>query len=196
MPIRVFRDDDRSTESDLPADVRDVVRRVPYLRKVFDIPLLVDAEQAFYIDSDCLLLRQPTEWEGQLRYQATPANERESVVGFWREMGWQHRDVPRFCAGIFSFEPSLFIENRHTAIEWVRMMIRLGRDRMLHPGVECEQGLVSGLWLSHYPDNPLPMDAYPYWKAPTATTAIWHAGEAKHEQAGQDFLAAYERSMA
>jgi len=171
---RVFMDTDRSTESDLPDDVRDVVRRVPYLRRVFDFPLLANTETICIMDSDCLTYSEPAEFT-ERAFQGNPGgNDRMEGLALWREMGvkFDCHNV-RFVGGMFTAGREMWIEGRDTAIEWVRRCVAKGHDRVRYPGVTCEQSLVSGLWRQRYPHNPLPPERYPYGRFIDGC-AIWH----------------------
>lgn len=189
---RLVLDTDTSTETDLPDDVREVARRVPYLRRVFDFPHIAETEQYVCLDSDCLIYRHPDEFGG-LAFQGNPGGpDHADGVALWKELGYDldSKNV-RFCSGMYSAERALFLDNRDLAIEWVRRCRAKGHDRSSHRGVICSQSLVSGLWRQRYPHNPLPAEQYPYGRF-RPRCAIWHmSSEAPSTGSGQAMIGAY-----
>jgi hypothetical protein len=178
----VMVDTDRSTEADLPPDVRDVVRRVPYLRRVFDAPPLITTEKVYVLDADCLLYRHPTDWKVPM-YQSSPCFwDDPAGVNIWRELGVEFETVaPRLVGGVFSAYRSMWTANYDLAIEYVRICAGYGLDRMRYPGVTCEQGLVAGLWRKTYADQEdaiLDPSRYPIGD-PTDDMTLWHLGPHK-----------------
>ena len=158
----VVLDTDRSTEADIPGDVRDVVRRVPYLRRVFDAWQLSPTEDIYILDSDCLICGHPYDF-GVPAYQGVKGHrDDESGIQIWRDLGVEFSTViPRFVGGVFSAKRSMWADNVDLAIEYVRECVKRGHDQVKYPGVICEQSLQAGLWRKTYPDNPLDLQRYP-----------------------------------
>jgi len=179
MPYRIIRDTDRSVESSLPDDVRDVVRRVPYLIKIFDFPTISDADTLYVFDSDILIFKHPEDF-GERSYQCVPDYyDDEWALKIWKELGHTfERTSPRFVGGMFSCSPKMFLDNRELAIEYIRLCVRYGRDKVQYPGVTMEQGCIAGLWRMTYPDNPLDPIRYPI-NEPKGGMVMWHISSHK-----------------
>ena len=191
-PVIVF-DTDTSTETPLPDDVREVARRVPYCRRMFDFPTIATTDPYIVLDSDCLIYRRPGEFDG-LCFQGNPGGQdRMEGLRLWKEFG---EDVDsknvRFCGGMYSVNRSLLIDNRDLAIDWIRRCIIKGYDRCPHRGVICEQSFISGVWRKAYPHSPLPPGGYPYGNF-VPGCAIWHmSSEIPPTPYGKNMIAAYE----
>lgn len=174
MPYRVFWDTDRSTETSLPDDVRDAIRRVPYLRKPFDLPYLTDVDTMYLLDSDILLYGHPHDFGPRMYQAALGATDDPAGLMVWEELGYKFDIIrPRFCAGMYSCSPSMFRDNRNLMIDYVRLCIKHGHDRTKYPGIACEQSLVAGLWRMTYPDNMLDPTRYPANRA-CEGMVMWH----------------------
>lgn len=182
LPYQVVLDTDRETESQLPDDVRDLVRRVPYMRRIFDFPLLTDAETIYILDSDILIFDRPHDF-GPAAYQGVPGNHDDlGATLVWRELGFEMPRIgPRFCCGMFSAPRAMWLDNRDLAIDYARFCIRYGYDRKKYGGVTCEQGFLAGLWRITNEDNPLPFDRYPIEHF-TPSPAIVHVGSLKNSR--------------
>lgn len=191
-PVLVL-DVDTRTETPLSADVREVVRRVPYLRRVFDFPYITRTDRYVVLDSDCLIYRKPMEFAG-MRFQGNPGGgDRDEGLQLWKEMGVtiDSQNV-RFCSGMYSTDKSLFIKNRDLAIDWVRRCVAKGYDKCRHRGVICCQSLTSGLWRQAYAHSPLPPADYPYGTF-VPGCAIWHlSSDVVARPYGRAMIAAYE----
>lgn len=191
----VVMDTDRSTETDLPDDVRDMVRRVPYMRRTFDLPYLSPTEQIYILDSDNLVYGDPVDF-GPAAYQASMRASDDSIgLDIWKELGITFPTTsPRFCGGMFSCEASMFKDGRDLAIAYARICMRRGVDETKWPGVICEQSLQAGLWRSKYPDCPLDPGRYPLIN-PTDEMVIYHISCAKDRPLGQEVIRKYEASL-
>ena len=191
----VVMDTDRETESDVPDDIRDTIRRVPYLRRIFDLPFLSPTEQVYIIDSDCLVYSDPTDF-GPNAYQAVNSSGDDSVgVDIWRSMGIEFNQTrPRFCGGCYSAQVSMFRDGLDLAIEYTRRCMRLQRDKTEYPGVVCEQSLAAGLWRQKYPDCQLDPLRYPLIH-PTDEMVIYHVSCGKRSSAGKEMFKRYEESL-
>ena len=192
---RVVMDTDRATETELPDDIRTVIReRLPYLRKFFDLPLLAESETVYILDADCLLYRHPRDF-GPRAFQGTYGGpDLPAGLDLWREMGVEidSRNM-RFCSGVFSAGKEMWTEGREAGIEWVRRCIAKGYDKVKYPGVVCEQSLVAGLWRQRYPNNPLPPGKYPYQRYVNGCT-LWHisSGDYQELRETQAMISAYK----
>lgn len=172
---RLFLDTDTATEdASVPSDIRDMIRKIPYLRRIFDFPRLVSTERFAVLDSDCLCYRDPFELES-LAFQGNPGGgDRLGGLKVWERLGYTipHQEV-RFVAGLFTATMEMY-EKRDLAYEYLRICKDEGYDcDCAYPAVVCEQGLVSGLWRLTYPHNPLPPKRYPFEKYYDGC-AIWH----------------------
>ena len=197
---RLVWDMDRSTETDLPDDIRAIVRRAPYLRRVFDFPYIATTDTVCVLDSDCLTYDTPVEFT-ERSFQSNPGGpDHPAGLELWQEMGVTldcHN--ARFCAGTYTMGRELFIDGRDTAIEWVRRCVKKGYDQLRYPGIVLEQSLIAGLWRQAYPHNPLPAERYPYiFKTPGC--AMWHVGSLgpnghRQNRTIQRMIAAYREWM-
>ncbi len=154
-------DTDRSTEVSLPADVREVVRRVPYLRRVFDAPYLSDNGELYFLDSDCLICGHPSDFCVPA-YQGVPGFQDDTKgVEIWRDLGVEFPVRPRLVGGMLSAPTAMWHDNLDLSIAYVRECVKRGYDKLELPGVICEQTLQAGLWKKTYPDNHLDYNRYP-----------------------------------
>jgi len=188
----VMRDSDKSTETDIPGDVRDVVRRVPYLRRVFDAWAIIPTEDVYILDSDCLIYSQPTDF-GVPAYQGVVENTDDPAgVRIWKDLGVDMPIIrPRFVGGMFSARRDMWRSNLDLAIAYVRECVSRGFDRAKYPGVVCEQSLLAGLWRKTYPDCPLDPERYAINRM-TANPVIFHISSGKHSKFMPDLIADYE----
>ena len=191
----VLHDTDTSTEVSVPDDIRDMARRIPYLRKVFDAPHIAQSEYVYYLDSDCLLFSEPTDF-GTTAYQGVPGHvDAPDGLLVWRALGVEFDTIaPCFCAGMHSYRRTDFIKAAPLAIAYLRKCAEWGFDKVLYPGVVCEQSLVAGIWRKFYADNPLDPQRYPIHQ-PTPEQVIFHIASSKTARATPDYLAAYEASL-
>jgi len=180
LPYQVVLDTDRETETRVPDDIRALVRRMPYMRRIFDFPLLTDAETLYIIDSDILIFDRPHDF-GPVAYQGVPgAHDDLGACLIWRELGFEMpRIEPRFCCGLYSAPRRMWLDNRDLAIDYARFAMKYGYDKKKFGGVTCEQGFLAGLWRINNADNPLPFDRYPIERF-TPGAAIVHVGSLKN----------------
>ena len=179
----LFMDTDTATEAKLPDDIREMVRRMPYLRRYFDLPRFASTEPFAILDSDCLCYQNPAELNG-LAFQGNPGGgDRINGLRVWKELGFEipNQDV-RFCCGMFTATMEMF-EQRDLAFEYLRLCRKYGFDRdCAYPAVVCEQGMISGMWRLKYPHNPLPPHRYP-WETYVPGCAIWHTSSVRTPEA-------------
>lgn len=189
----ILWDTDKSTETDIPGDVRDVVRRVPYLRRVFDAWKLADAEDVYILDSDCLLYSEPTDFTVPAYQGVFGYSDNADGIALWGDMGVTFAKVrPCFVGGVFSARKSMWAGKEELAYEYVRECARRGWDRRHDAGVVCEQSFQAGLWRQTYPDNPLPFMRYPiHWMTPNP--ALWHISATKNTSYALLLIDAYRR---
>ena len=193
---RIYLDTDHTTETPLPPDLRELVRRVPYLRRPLDLPWRGDSETIYVLDADCFVFRPPTDFS-LAAFQGVP-NYMDDLagIGIWKSLGLGPRPAtPLFCGGMYSCPRRLFLDNREMMIAYLRKCIEAGYDRDEHPGVICEQGLVAGIWRANLPDNPLDPMRYPIHRM-TGQQIIFHAGAGKHAPNFGKFLEQYEKFVA
>lgn len=175
----LLSDDDKAMEGDVPGDIRDAIRRVPYLHKVFDAWQMCPTEDIYILDGDCLLYKRPTDFPIGA-YQATHvADDDEIGVALWRDLGvTMPRVYPRFVGGMFSARRSMWSSNLALIYEYTRECVRRGYDKAQYPGVVCEQSLHAGLWRTTYQDHPLDPLRYPI-NMITPDPVLWHVSSTK-----------------
>ncbi len=192
---KILFDTDRSTETPLPEDVRDIVRKVPYLRKVFDVTALSDTDDIYVFDGDMLIYGYPEEFVVPRYMVSLSAPDDPIGVLLWRQLGVEYSPVsPRFCAGTYSAHKSMLDDNRELAIEYVRLCVKWHLHEVRYPGVICEQSLAAGLWRKTYPDAPLPADRYPV-NMPVDGMVMFHIGALKDEPSLERVLADYRKHL-
>lgn len=148
----ILRDTDRSTESDLPDRVRACVRKFVNLRRVFDLPLMSDAEWLCFVDTDCLFTDTPTEllepcYQPALRYRDLPQWEE-----MWSGIGVQvPSGYPQLSGCLYTIRRQDLLDHREEAVRCVEYAIS-------HSDFDpfcCYEGIVAGIWRRHYKNNPL-----------------------------------------
>lgn len=191
LPYQVILDTDRETESPLPDNVREMVRRIPYMQRIFDFPLLTDADTLYILDSDILIFDHPVDF-GRATYQGVPgAYDDVGACLIWRELGIDlPRIEPRMCCGMFSAPRTMWLDNRDLAIEYAQFCLRFGYDKKKYAGVTCEQGCIAGLWRITNPDNPLPFERYPIERF-TSHPAMVHVGGLKNDERAREWPKRY-----
>lgn len=190
--VAVMLDTDRATETAIPDDVREVVRRLPYLRKVFDLPYIAPTDQLYCIDSDCLLYAEPTDWGPAMHLGLRGYCDLELGTRVWREIGYLFtRDTPRFCGGCWSAKRSeMFEPNRDLAIRYVRQCMKRGFDKHESAPIICEQCLLAGLWRMTYDEKLLDENKYPLW-IPKPGMVLYHLSDARNVNQGREMMSAY-----
>jgi len=195
-------DTDTATETELPGDVRDVVREVPYLRKVFDLPYIAPTDQLYCLDSDCFTCAEPVDWAPAAHNAVGPG----SMGKVWLQQAsevWQSLGRPAlpqdhlFCGGCWSAsrEEMFGGDRRELAIEYVRECVRRGYHKTQYPGPVCEQGLLNGLWHTRYVDTHLIYERYPLY-VPKPNMTIYHLSDTARSERGPEMLARYRRLLA
>lgn len=175
----VLMDSDAGHKSEVPEDIREVIGRVPYLRKVFDLPRMANSETVYIMDCDCLLFGKPDDFFVP-RYQGVPgyADDGEGVE-IWKTLGVEFDETaPRLCGGLYSCETWMFDDNRDLSYEYVRECVRRGIDKTRYPGVIMEQSLQAGLFRKTYKNIPLDPERYPIHRM-TDSMRILHMGALK-----------------
>jgi len=174
----VILDTDRETEAPLPPDIREMVRRMPVLRRVFDVPYVSPTENIYSLDSDCLVFSDPTDFPVPA-YQGVAGHDPVEGLEVWASLGKAFPIAhPKLCGGMYSYRKSDFLGLKDLAIEYLRRCRLRGLDRGQWPGVVCEQSLVAGMWRLLYNDHPLPADRYPL-NRPTESQVIFHISDSK-----------------
>lgn len=192
--LAVLWDHDRTTETDIPADVREVVRRLPYLRKVFDMPYIAPTDQLYCIDSDCLLFAEPSDWGPSMHLGMDGVSDHELGVSVWAELGYTFtRNSPRFCGGCWSAKRSeMFEPHKDLAIRYVRKCVEIGYDRRADAPVVCEQCLLAGLWRMTYKESLLSNERYPLY-LPNPDMVVYHLSDMRNAEPGHYLLEEYRK---
>lgn len=188
-------DTDRSTETPLPVDIREMARRIPYIRRIFDFPAISPTEDIYQIDSDCFIYSEPTDF-GIGMYQGVPGHDTIGGLKTWQRIGYEFPIYrPRFCSGIISYRKSDFLRMRDLAIKYLRAA-RLMRCDVAgdFAGVLCEQSLAAGMHRMLYKNAPLPYERYPI-NIPTDEQVIFHVSDAKWGDALDGHVADYRRHL-
>ena len=189
----VMMDTDRSTEAPLPPDIREMVRRMPVLRRVFDVPFISPTEEVYSLDSDCLIYSEPTDFTVPAYQGVAGCDPREGLL-VWKAIGYGFPIIqPRFCGGMYSYRKSDFLGMKDLAIEYLRRCRLMELDGGKWPGVVCEQSLVAGMWHLLYKDNPLPKTRYPI-NNPTMEQVIFHISDGKWTEKCNEYVAAYREA--
>jgi len=176
----ILLDTDDTTEAPLPDDIRALVRRMPVLKRVFDVPFVSPTERIYSLDSDCLIYSEPTDFSVPA-YQGTPGWDAPNGIKVWHELGVEMPKIaPRFCGGMYSYRRVDFLDAKDAAIAYLRKCVEMGLHETAYPGVVCEQSLVAGMWRMAYPDNCLPFERYPI-NEPTKEQVIFHISDRKGE---------------
>jgi len=194
--VSILHDRDKSAETELPDDVRDVTRRVPFLRKIFDLPYLAPTDQLYCIDSDCFLVEEPTDWAPAAHLAVPPG----SMGSVWLKQGNELLlqlgesaidESLIFCGGCWSASRAeMFDPNRELAIEYVRAAVKKGYDKTKYPGPVMEQCLLNALWHKTYADCHLSNERYPLYR-PNPNMALYHLSEIARSPAGISAIKAY-----
>jgi len=201
--LTVLHDKDYSKDTDLPEDVREVVRRVPYLRKVFDLPYIAPTDQLYCIDSDCMLFDEPHDWPDVAHLSVLPGRDGrvwlEQGSAIWESLGQPPLDLEYiFCGGCWSGKRSeMFEPYRELAIAYVRECVKRGHDdaNVVGHAVVCEQCLLNGLWHLAYQDVFLSNYRYPLYR-PNPGMALFHLSDVGRTRKGQRMMAAYRDTLA
>lgn len=200
MPIVVLDAEDRSWESPLPDDVRELIRAGDShyhvcLRRVFDVPDVVSADTYYILDSDCFLFGPLDDW-GPIAFMGSwTGPDDKHRIAVWESIGYEiPNQYPCFCAGTSSYPRQLLVDNRSLAIEFVRQAKNLGYVRPHQPAA-LDNALMGGLWKLHYPLTPLPRKRYTYQNT-TPEMVLYHAGSGVMGLAGFDqFVSGYEQFL-
>jgi hypothetical protein len=200
VKVAVLRDDDYSKDTELPEDVRAVVRQVPFLRKVFDMPFVSETDSIYCLDSDCLVFDEPWDWGPEQGLYVLPG-----TLGFewlkkgnevWKAIGQPEIRTDRiFCGGCWSASrKKMFEDTRDIAIAYVRECVKRGYHEDQYAGVLCEQCLLNGLWHIAHEENPLDIQRYPL-DIPNPSMAILHLHMEKEGAQGETMLREYKRML-
>lgn len=189
MPYQIILDTDRSTETPLPDNIRELARgNAPCLRRVFDFPYLTDADTMYVLDADILFYGHPHDFGPRAYQGVVGAIDDPAGIKVWKELGYEfEKTTPRFCAGMFSCAASLFRDNRELAIDYVQLCIKRGLGESKYAGIHCEQTFIAGLFRMTYPDNPLDPTRYPI-NHPCEGMVAWHISGNKSSPAFDEFV--------
>jgi len=201
IPVLEFRDTDKATETDVPDDIRQLCRDVPYLRKQVDAPFIVGGVDDVYIlDADCFVFQRPDEFLGAYSYQGHTLHGHPDYpwgLNVWGKLGHHFPNVkPLFCAGMFKAPRKMWTLNRSLMHDYLRQCMKLGYHRpgWEYSNVTMDQSLAAGLWRKTCPDNPLPALEYPLG-IPTTCMKIFHACYYKRRPEFKAFLEDYRRRL-
>lgn len=193
-------DTDKSTETDVPDDIRDIVRKVPYLRKQIDAPFIVDCDRIVLLDADCFMFAKPDELVNQYAYMGHTLygnHDYQWGTKVWASLGhFFPKTEPLFCAGCFSAPRTMWTYNRELMFDYLRQCMKLGYGKWdwdFHP-VTFDQNLNAGLWRKTCRDNPLPALEYPLG-IPTMDMKIFHACYFRRRPEFKQFLVDYRRHI-
>ena len=191
----IVLDTNTSTEVSLPADIREMARRIPYIRRIFDFPHISPTEDIYQVDSDCFVYSEPTDF-GIGMYQGVRGHDTIGGLHVWQRIGYKFPIYrPRFCSGMISFRKSDFLGMRDLAIEYLRAARLMGCDVAgVFSGVLCEQSLTAGIHRMLYKDAPLPYERYPI-NAPTDEQVIFHVSDAKWKDTLDGHVEDYRRHL-
>jgi len=189
----VLMDTDRTTEAPLPPDIREMVRKMPVLRRVFDVPFISPTEDVYSLDSDCLIYSHPDDFAVPA-YQGVAGRDPEMGLRVWKALGYGFPITkPRFCGGMYSYKKSDFLGMKDLAIEYLRRCRLMEVDGGRWPGVVCEQSLIAGMWHLLYRDNPLEYVRYPI-NVQTGAQVIFHISDGKWTEKCGGYVAAYKKA--
>ena len=208
MNIAVLHDTEAGI-SDLPDDVWAIRDKIPYLRKVFDLPWVAPTDQIYCIDSDCFLVAEPTDWAPAAHLAVGPGSAGQEWLDqgaeVWKAvLGYSPIATDHiFCGGCWSAdrrkmfgEPTPDHPKRKLAIEYVRECVRRGYDKAQYPGPVMEQCLLNGLWHLAYGecDCHLVSDRYPLY-APNPRMVLYHLSNTARSTAAPKILDAYREVL-
>ena len=190
----VLLDTDRESEAPLPPDIRQMVREMPVLRRVFDVPYISPTEDVYSLDSDCLVFSEPTDFTVPA-YQGVAGSDPVEGLAVWKVLGYEFPITqPRFCGGMYSYHKTDFLLLKGLAIEYLRRCRLMGFDKGDWPGVVCEQSLLAGMWHLCYEDNPLPQSRYPL-NRPTEDQVIFHISDSKWGGRFDEYIRQYRETL-
>ena len=201
IKVAVLHDKDRSKDTDVPSDLRDLAQEIPYLRKVLDLPSISATDQIFCIDSDCLLVDEPYDWPDAAYLSVGPGCLGSMWLKWgsnvWESLGYPRLDESRiFCGGCWSAKRSeMFDPHRELIFDYLHECIRRGYHKHKFPGPVMEQCLLNGLWHMAYQDRQLPQWRYPLYH-PTDSMAILHLSEVQNMEGGKTIIAKYKEMVA
>jgi len=195
-----FKDTDTKTERKVPGDIRELCRKIPYLRKQVDAPFVIDVDDIIILDADAFVCRRPDELLSGYGYQGhtlygTP--DYPWGLQVWAELGFKFPVVrPLFCAGVFSAPRSMWTLNETMIFEYLRQCVKHGfhDPNWKYSNVTLDQNLAAGLWRKTCKDNPLSALEYPLG-IPTVDQKVFHACYYKKRREFMQFLAEYAREL-
>ena len=185
---------------DIPEDLWELSKEIPYLRKVLDMSWASKTDQIFCIDSDCMIVDEPWDWPAAAYLAVGTGCLGEMWLRWgteiWQSLGCAPIDTTRiFCGGCWSARRSeMFEPYRELTFAFLRECVKRGHHKHKFPGPVMEQCLLNGLWHMAYKDRRLPEWRYPLYK-PTPGMAILHLSEVRNMPQGDKLVAKYREML-
>ncbi len=197
--VAVVHDKSECYADDVPDDLWELSKTIPYLRKVLDMPFASATDQIYCIDSDCMTVDEPWDWP-EAAYLAVPPGCLGEMWLHWGSEIWESLGCPPidttriFCGGCWSAKRSLMFEPyRELTFAYLRECFkRHGAHEF--PGPVFEQCLLNGLWHMAYRDRRLPLSRYPLYH-PTEGMAILHLSEVRNMPGGAAMVEKYKKMV-
>ena len=200
--IRIAEVHDKNTPClapDVPGDLWELSKTIPYLRKVLDMPWASETDQIYCIDSDCLIVDEPWDWPAAAYLSVAPGCLGSMWLrwgsAIWESLGCPPIDTTRiFCGGCWSARRSeMFEPYRDLTFAYIRECHKRHKDHKF-PGPVYEQCLLNGLWHMAYKDRRLPEWRYPLYHA-RGSMAILHLSEMRNTPGGEAMIEKYKAAV-
>ncbi len=203
--LAVLHDKDADHETPLPDDIRELCRKMVYLRKIFDLPYIAETDQLYCLDSDCMLFDEPLDWGPAQHLTAFPGSLGKQWLkqgaDIWQALGKSRLDeILIACGGCWSGKRTeMFEPYRDLSIAYIRECVKQGILDQREPQVVMEQCHLNGLWhlaYGHLPAHHLPTNRYPLYQ-PNHEMAIFHLSVSEPSMAARvgEYIANYKKVL-